>query len=156
MAQSADNSGIIGKSKAWFDVLTRARFIRFGMVAGFSGAVYFVAVFIFSEFAGISPGLASALAYCAAIPANFVGQKLFTFRSTNKPIAEIGPYLLLQGVNIAISGLTMSVLVNQLGAPVLVGGAGVILTISVVSYLSMAIIFSNRPRSTSRQSGGER
>lgn len=156
MAHSADDLGIIGKSKAWFDFLTKARFMRFGMVAGFSGAVYFVAVFIFSELIGISPGIASALAYCAAIPANFLGQKLFTFRSTRKPIHEIGPYLLLQVVNIAISGLTMSLLVNQLGAPVLVGGAGVILTISVVSYLSMALIFSNRPRETSRQSGGER
>ncbi len=156
MAQSAQNPGVFGRAREWFDFLTKARFIRFGMVAGFSGAVYFVAVFIFSKLAGISPGLASALAYCAAIPANFLGQKLFTFRSTNKPVQEIGPYLLLQAVNIAISGLTMSVLVNQLGAPVLVGGAGVILTISVVSYLSMALIFSNRPRETSRQSGGER
>lgn len=124
-------------------VLT-VRFIRFGLVAGTSGAVYFLAALLLSGAIGLASAPASALAYLAAIPVNFAGQKVFTFRSKKKVVTEFGPYLLLQSTNIVVSGAIMSAAVNLFRAPIYIGGACVIIAVSLVSYLAMTLIFVDK------------
>jgi len=121
-------------------VLAR-RVIRFLIVASTSASVYFVVLYGLEAYVEIPASVASAVSYALAVPVNFFGHKLFTYGSSGQVAREIIPYIALQFANVVLSGLVMKVAVDVFGAPVIVGGVFVLVTIAATSFLVMLRIF---------------
>lgn len=121
-------------------VLSR-RVIRFLMVASSSAGVYFAVLYLLEAHMAIPSSVASAVSYALAVPVNFFGHKVFTYGSSGRVAREIIPYIALQCANVALSGLVMKVAVDLFGAPVIVGGVLVLVTVAATSFLVMLRIF---------------
>jgi putative flippase GtrA len=115
------------------------RLLRFGLVGGSSAVVYAAVLLALVHFLGTGSMVSSALAYVAAIPVSFFGQKYFTFQSQGNVKRELPAYLLLQGVNLIASVFVTYTVVDLVGMSHYLGILAVVSVITLISYAAMAL-----------------
>lgn len=121
------------------------RFVRFGLVGGTATLAYAVIAFVLITYAGIDDVVASVLAYAAAIPVSFFGQKFFAFRSAGPMAEEALRFFVVQGANLILAAGIMALVTDVLGFGAIVGIVAVTVTIPVFTYICLSIIvFSGR------------
>ncbi len=123
-------------NKFWFEFV---RLVRFGLVGGSSAVVYATVLLSLVHFLGTGSVVSSALAFVAAIPVSFFGQKYFTFQSQGTVKRELPAYLLLQGVNLIASVFVTYTVVDLFGMSHFFGILAVVIVITMVSYAAMAL-----------------
>lgn len=106
-----------------------AKLLRFGLVGGASTFLYGLFTWLLAAVAAVPPLTATTLGYLLVIPANFVLQRFFTFRSTGKPKREAPRFVLVHAVNLAASIAGMHVVTNVLDADYRLG---ILLTMAMV------------------------
>lgn len=131
------------------------RVAKFGLVGGISALVYAVSLFFLVKNFDMGSMQSSAVAYVIAIPASFVGQKYFTFKSPESIWRELPAFLALQAINLFSAMLVTYTVVDVLGLNHFVGVLAVIMTIAIISYCSMALSIFRKPISRSSMNGGD-
>ena len=116
------------------------RFLRFAIVGALSSGIYAIVVILLVHSGFTGSAVASALGYAAAIPLNYVGQRIYTFRSEGRVGGEFARFLAIQLMNIAISVVTMLLTTQVLGLSYLIGIAFVITVIPIASYTALALL----------------
>ena len=138
----SENAGLAGPiallARNWKEIL------RFGIVGGGSSLIYMVVVYVCFQIFGIAEVVASAIGYLAAIPFNFLAQKFYTFRSTNKIHVEILPYAVVHGLNIGLSSFILKN-VNAMSGNIWIASACVAIVIPFTSYILFKLVVF-RPR----------
>jgi putative flippase GtrA len=89
--------------------LLAAELIRFGLAGAVSGLVILActALLLAGSFA-LDPKMASAAGYLVSIPANFVGNRQFSFKSTGQVLGDLLRFLLLHGCKILLTMAAMA------------------------------------------------
>ena len=125
--------------KSVADRILNIQFLRFALVGGFSGAIYFLLIYLLYNYSSVSISLSSGIAYLGAIPANFIGQKFFTFKSSKRVSEEIAPFLLVHMANLLLSIGVMEFVTTVLDLHYLIGAVIVFLTVPFVTYVAMKL-----------------
>jgi len=110
------------------------KFMRFAVVGGGSVVIYAAVTWALVTASAFTPPTASVVGYLAAMPLNFLGQKIFAFRSGGGAGGQAVRYVITSAANIAVSYAIMWVSVNVLGIGVLGGIVLTILTIPSVTF----------------------
>ena len=93
-----------------------AKIMRFGMIGVLSGTIYAVVTTLLVRGCDMAPVPASALGYCASVPASFLGHRSFSFRSGGRWTAEALRFICGQALNIAVTMGAMQAAVRWAGA----------------------------------------
>jgi putative flippase GtrA len=118
--------------------------LRFAIVGGLSGCIFAGATFTFVTLAGFEDKLSSALAYIVSMPLNFIGHRIFSFRSTTKILPSAGRFAVIHLVNILITILAMGAAVDVLKLPYYLGVFAAIVVVPLANFFLMdAWVFSN-------------
>lgn len=108
------------------------------LIVGFATlATYTVVAYLLSRTTSFFPGLVSTLAYGFAAATNFVGHKLFTFK-TNRSLGSTFPrYVLLLVFNALVGGLFVQMGVAYWNLTVLVANALMLCGVTVSTFFIM-------------------
>ena len=87
--------------------------------------------------AAMPPPIASVVGYVSALPVNFLGQRRFAFRSSDRWHGDLARYLILVALSLLTSYLIVWLATGYLGLSALVGGIATILFIPVLTYICM-------------------
>ena len=112
------------------------RIARFILVGAATAAVYFSALVLLVEGAGLSPSPAAAVAYLAAIAANYFGQKLVTFRNRTKHRVASFRYAAVIAILMGANSLGMAILPSWAGISYLQAQLAVSFVMFAASYLA--------------------
>jgi putative flippase GtrA len=124
-----------------------AKAVRFSVVGASSVLVFALVTGLLAAFAGWDPKLASLGGYLASLPANFLANRGFAFRSANPVTHDLGRYMTMHGVNMALAAGVMGACVDYLGLHYLFGTAAVMVVIPVASFFVMLLWVFRRPSS---------
>jgi len=124
--------------------LLNIRFVRFCLVGATNGLIYFLVLMALNALTTIPISASNALAYIVAIPTSFFLHKILVFRSDEKIIKEAGPYIIVHLINIAVTSLLITWLVDRVGLHYFIGAAAVIATVPILTYLSMKYLVFRR------------
>ena len=113
------------------------RVMRFALVGGGSTLAYGIFTLVIVEWAGKQPLLATLAGYLLVIPLNYALQRLFTFRSKEAMSRELPRFLIVHGLNIAASFLTMLVVVKVLHADYRWGVGTTMVLVPALVFLAM-------------------
>ena len=114
-----------------------ATLLRFALVGGASTCLYGLFTWLLVAVAAQPPLLATTFGYLLVIPANFVLQKCFTFRSGDSPRREAPRFLLVHGVNLAASIAGMHVVTGVLHADYRLGIVLTMVMVPVATFIAM-------------------
>jgi len=124
-----------------------AKFMRFGLVALFSAAVYSITVAVVISLVRLDGKLANIIGYVAALPLNFIGHRHFTFSSTGIVSREAIRFCLLHVVNIGVSTVGFGVLVDGVKLPFWFGILGVLVLVPISTFIVMDVwVFAEQRR----------
>lgn len=115
------------------------RLVRFAIVGGVASLSYAMIAYLLVARMGVGQVAASAIAYIAALPISFLGQKFFTFRSRGAARVEAPRFLVLQGANLALASGVTAFFAHVLNAPAIYGIIAVCVAIPLSAYLAMSI-----------------
>lgn len=113
------------------------RFLRFLVVGGSTSFGYVIAVAVLVDRMGISEQYAAGIAYLLMFPVNFLGHKLFTYQSNQRPLPEGARFVAMHGVTAAICAGIMWIITAQLEATHWLGSAAIVLIAPAVNYIMM-------------------
>ncbi len=85
------------------------KLVRFGVVGGTSTVLFAGLTWLMVEKSGMHPVLATVAAYLVLLAPNFLAHKYFTFGSNGEVARESGKFLVVHGLNIALSAGGMAV-----------------------------------------------
>ncbi len=85
------------------------KLVRFGAVGGTSTLLFSVLTWLLVSKGGMHPVLATVVAYLL-LPPNFIAHKYFTFASKGQVSTESTRFLLVHGLNIALSAGGMAII----------------------------------------------
>ncbi|MGN7837793.1 GtrA family protein [Stenotrophomonas sp. 22385] len=85
------------------------KLVRFGAVGGTSTVLFAGLTWLMVEKSGMHPVLATVAAYLVLLAPNFLAHKYFTFGSNGEVARESGKFLVVHGLNIALSAGGMAV-----------------------------------------------
>lgn len=121
-------------------------FFRFGLVGAMCSAVYAGVAWILHERMGQPPIIASVLAYIAAIPLSFAGQKFYAFKSTMAVTDELPRFVAVQIFNLILAGAAMFLITDIVGLPFWLGTLTVIALIPLTTFMMLSlVVFRNKP-----------
>jgi len=121
------------------------RFVRFGLVGGVSTLIYAVFAGVFTLRLGVSPVVASVLAYCLGAIFSFTAHRRITFRSA-RPVVEEAPRF--AGISFAgwiVAILSPLVLTDTWHLPALVAIVFASVAVPIMSFIGLER-FVFRPR----------
>jgi putative flippase GtrA len=122
--------------------------VRFLFVGGLSFALDLGLLVLFHEVFGVALWAATPIAFVVSLVFNFVLQRVFTFRATNKGSVSALKYILLVIVNIAVSDLIV-IAFDALGWSYIIGKTTATVLTTVWNYfLYRHWIFQRTPKST--------
>jgi putative flippase GtrA len=107
--------------------------VRFLFVGGLSFALDLGLLALLHEVFGVELWLATPVAFVVSLVFNFLLQRMFTFRATNKGSVSAVKYILLVIVNIAVSDLVVTGF-DALGWSYLIGKACATVMTTVWNY----------------------
>jgi putative flippase GtrA len=110
---------------------------RFALVGALSGLFYLVVLLLLTDILDTPPQVASVIAYIAALPLNFIGQRHFAFGSANHWRGDLVRYAGLVLLSLAASYCIVWLISVKFGLPPLLGGLATILCIPVLTYVCM-------------------
>jgi putative flippase GtrA len=114
-----------------------AKLVRFGLVGVMSGLVFLVCTAFLAGSLGLEPKIASAVGYIVSMPANFLGNRQFSFKSEGKLLDELLRYLLLHGCNILFTIGVMGAAVDVLRLHFGFGAVAAIILVPLVNFAAM-------------------
>lgn len=114
-----------------------AKLLRFGLIGGVSSLLYGVCAWGLIRWLAFSPIAASIAAYLLAIPANFVMQRQFAFRSGGRVQTEAPRFLLVHGTNILGSTGIMHATVDIFHLDPFLGIVATMMVIPLLSFMVM-------------------
>jgi putative flippase GtrA len=124
-----------------------AKIVRFGLVGGMSGGVFLVCTAFLAGPLGLEPKIASAGGYIVSMPANFLGNRQFSFKSEGRLLEDLVRFLALHGCNILLTMGTMGAAVDILGLHFGFGAAGAIVLVPVANFVIMDLwVFSRKAK----------
>ncbi|HBP01850.1 MULTISPECIES: GtrA family protein [Stenotrophomonas] len=86
------------------------KLVRFGAVGGTSTLLFSALTWLLVSKGGMHPVLATVVAYLLLLPPNFIAHKYFTFASKGQVSTESTRFLLVHGLNIALSAGGMAII----------------------------------------------
>ncbi len=89
---------------------TMTRFVIVGAATVF---VDFVSLYILHGILGLAVAPATAVAFAAGLPVNFMGQRVWVFKSLDTPYRRLGRYLIMLGIN---AGITLAIVTGLTAA----------------------------------------
>jgi putative flippase GtrA len=107
--------------------------VRFLLVGGLSFALDLGILALLHEVFGVALWLATPMAFIVSLVFNFVLQRMFTFRATNKGSVSAIKYILLVVLNIAVSDLVVTGF-DALGWSYIIGKTTATLLTTVWNY----------------------
>ena len=116
---------------------TLPRFFRFLIVGGFSTLFYGVVCGFLIDRKIAGPAGGAAIGYLASIPLNYLLQRIFTFRSRNKPSGEALRYLLVHMANLSLSTIGMYFLATKLGFDYRLGILATMVIVPVLVFVML-------------------
>ena len=111
--------------------------MRFGMVGALSGAVFAGVTILFATSLDFGPKLASVAGYVASMPLNFVGNRRFSFRSSNRLLGDLVRFIVVHACNIFLTTSAMSVVVDFLGLHYVFGVLAAVVLVPCVNFAIM-------------------
>jgi putative flippase GtrA len=113
------------------------KFLRFGVVGGGSVLIYAVVTWMIVSSRQADASLASGIGYLAAVPFNFVGQKVFAFRAAGEAGGQFVRYAITTVVGIGLSCGIMLASISWLGlGPI----SGIVLTILSLPLMTFFVL----------------
>lgn len=138
------DSTIFKRLYAFLTIQQFMRLARFGLVGGAATLAYGVIAYGLVSYGKIGDVLASVIAYAAAIPVSFLGQKFFAFRSTEPARQELVRFLVVQGFNLVLAAGVMALVTNVFDLASIWGIVAVMLTIPMITYILLAVAVFRR------------
>lgn len=129
-ASSADNG-------VNFNHRTVMKFLRFALMGGCSGLIYAVVTWLLVSSNLADAPIASVIGYLAAVPLNFIGQKIFAFRAGGQVGSQALRFVMTTAVNIALSFGIMLASVSWLQLGTL---GGIVLTILSIPFVTFFVL----------------
>jgi putative flippase GtrA len=122
-----------------------AKIVRFGLVGGVSGGVFLICTAFLAGSLGLEPKIASAAGYIVSMPANFFGNRQFSFQSSGRLLDDLVRFLMLHGCNILLTMGAMGAAVDILGLHFGFGAAGAIALVPLANFVIMDLwVFSRK------------
>lgn len=115
------------------------RIVRFAMVGGLSSLLYLVFAWWLIDLVSIPPIQGTVAAYALVVPINFLLQKHFTFRSAAAASAELPRFLLVHGMNIALSAGIMALITTVWGLAPIWGMLATVAIVPVLVFLALEV-----------------
>jgi putative flippase GtrA len=112
-------------------------FLRYSVVGLMSSLIYFVVTHLLVDYCAMIAKNAALLGYFAAIPANFIANRRFAFRSTGSVAPELLRFLLLHTLGLFITYGMMVVFVEQLGWSYLIIAALTVIVVPIVNFVML-------------------
>ncbi len=134
-----------GRALLGWDRRRLAALARFAAVGLLSSGLYAGVMLLAIRFGGVAPGVASALGYAAALPVNFGLHRSFTFASRGRIRREALRFLLLHGINMALSMAIVHLMVTVAGLPAAAGALAVVLAIPLLQFIALESWVYGRP-----------
>jgi putative flippase GtrA len=132
---------------------TRAKAARFVLIGLLSGATYIGAAGLLLHFELCGPGVAGVIGYVASMPANFFGNRRFSFGSGGTLSGDLSRYVLLHAVNIVIAVVAMTFLINRLELHYSVGLLVTVVIVPIANFIAMNVwVFGRGHSQTDRAS----
>jgi putative flippase GtrA len=135
----------------WIDFLSQsqmlaAKLVRFGLIGIVSSLVFLACTAVLAGSFGLDPKMASAAGYLVSMPANFVGNRQFSFKSTGRVFGDLLRFLLLHGCNILLTMAAMGAVVDVLRLHFGFGAAAAIVIVPLVNFAMMNLwVFRRTP-----------
>lgn len=124
------------------------RFLRFGLVGLFCAAVYFGVLEISVKYWDFPVFWGSAAAFAAGIPVSYFGNRLITYKSTNKAPREFARFLTAQLINLVVTSSAVAFASHHFGLPLYMGAFLSFVLAPCVTFLMFEIWVYN-PRNSS-------
>lgn len=116
--------------------MNQVTFLRFALVGLTSAGIYAVVVLLCQHALAMRPFASSLVGYAAAIPFNFLAQKMYTFMARGRLLREIAGYAVLQAFNMLLSAVVLSS-TQWLTGSLALGIAFVVAVVPVATYVLM-------------------
>ena len=114
-----------------------ARLLRFGAVGGIATLIYAAVAYSLTRFAGLGAVLASVAGYGVAGVWGYVGHRYFTFRSTDRHVADAPRFIAAQLLGVGIAVAAPYLMTDLWHAPPL---APILVTCIAVPLLNFVIL----------------
>jgi putative flippase GtrA len=111
--------------------------LRFAIIGVLSSLVFTTVTATCVSMLAIDHKLASTCGYLVALPLNFIGNRRFSFRSSNGLAGDAGRFLLLHAGNLIVTVLAMGAIVDLLGLHYSAGIVAAVIIVPVVNFLVM-------------------
>ena len=111
--------------------------LRFGIIGVLSSLVFAAVTAACVSLLAIDHKLASTCGYLVALPLNFIGNRRFSFRSTNALAGDAGRFLLLHAGNLIVTVMAMGAIADLLGLHYSAGILAAVIIVPVVNFLVM-------------------
>ena len=122
--------------------------VRFGVVGVLSCVIYVAVAGMLVHLDLCGPTMAGIIGYVAAIPANFIGNRRFSFRSETSLASDLPRYLLLHTANSLLAAATMALTIDGLRLHYRAGLVATVVVIPVTSFIAMNLWVFGRRRGT--------
>ena len=124
-------------NKFWALDLAILRLFRFAIVGGLSSVFYVLLVLGFVAFLGLGNVTSTAVSYVISLLINYILQRVFSFRSTQKIVLELPKFLLLHICNMMVSIAGMYGFVNIWDLPYWIGALFAVFLVPISTFLVM-------------------
>lgn len=114
-----------------------AKSFRFACIGAFSGAIFLVVTAVLAGSFGVEPKVASVAGYLVSMPANFVGNKRFSFRSDGPIWGDLLRFGVLHTCNVLLTMGAMGATVNVLNWHFGFGAVTAIVLVPMVNFFVM-------------------
>lgn len=116
-----------------------------------SGLIFLIFTTLLAGSLGLEPKLASAVGYIVSLPANFLGNRQFSFKSEGKVLDDLVRFLLLHTCNILLTMATMGAAVDVLHLRFGFGAAGAVVLVPLANFVTMNLWVFGRKANGLRQ-----
>lgn len=121
-----------------------AELVRFG-VSGVLNAAVYIASGKAMLLAGVPQAVAGAMALLLCSAVGYGLHRLYSFRSSNKALAEAGRYAVLVGINTMLSSVGLPILIEVMGMPETAALVTLAMVLPFTNFVAMkAWIFKQR------------
>lgn len=111
--------------------------LRFGVIGVLSSGIFAAVTWWLVGPLQVDPKMASVVAYLASVPLNFLGNRYFSFRSSNALAGDFGRFALLHAGNIFLTAFAMGIVVDALGLHYAFGILGAVVLVPCVNFMAM-------------------
>lgn len=111
--------------------------LRFGIIGVLSSLVFMAVTAICVSTLAIDHKLASTCGYLAALPFNFIGNRRFSFRSSNAVAGDATRFLLMHTVSLVVTVMAMGTIVDMLGLHYSGGIIAAVIIVPIVNFVVM-------------------